>query len=73
MSLKYGIKGQIYRWKKYLYETGSNVCVPLRTIKPLNDKSWRILIQDLEKGQTEEEAKFLQEALEDKLKIKTDE
>ena len=47
--------------------------VPLRIIEPLNDKSWRILVQDLEKEQTDEEAEFLQEALEDKLKIKTDE
>ena len=44
--------------------------MPLRTIEPLSDKSWRILTRDLEKGQTEEEAKFLREALEDKLKIK---
>lgn len=42
----------------------------LRTIAPLDDKSWKILTEGLEKGQTKEEAKFLQEALEDKLEIK---
>ena len=42
----------------------------LRTIAPSDDKSWKILTEGLEKGQTQKEAKFLQEALEDKLKIK---
>lgn len=35
----------------------------LREIQPLDDKDWNTLIMDLEKGQTEEQTKFLKEAL----------
>lgn len=35
----------------------------MRTIAPLNDRDWKILVEDLEKGQTDEQAKFMREAI----------
>ena len=35
----------------------------LREIQPLDDKDWNTLIDDLEKGQKEEQTMFLKEAL----------
>jgi hypothetical protein len=35
----------------------------LREIQPLEEKDWDTLVNDLEKGQTHEQAVFLQEAL----------
>ena len=36
----------------------------LRTIAPLNDRDWEILVKDLEKGQTDEQAEFMRKAIE---------
>ena len=36
----------------------------MRTIAPLNDRDWKILVEDLEKGQTDGQAKFMREAIE---------
>ncbi len=35
----------------------------LREIAPLSEKDWNILVDDLEKGQTQEQSTFLQESL----------
>ena len=35
----------------------------LREIQPLEDKDWNTLVNDLDAGQTEEQAKFLQESI----------
>ncbi len=35
----------------------------LREIQPLDENDWNTLVDDLEKGQTKEQAAFLQEAL----------
>lgn len=37
--------------------------MPLREIQPLDEKDWEILVNDLEKGQTKEQTKFLQKAI----------
>lgn len=42
----------------------------LREIQPLEEKDWNILVEDLEKGQTEEQAELLQEALKHANKLK---
>ena len=36
----------------------------LRTIAPLNDRDWKILVEDLEKGQTDEQAECMRKAIE---------
>ena len=36
----------------------------LRTIAPLNDRDWEILVKDLEKGPTDEQAEFIHKAIE---------
>jgi hypothetical protein len=45
----------------------------LREIQPLEEKHWNALVDDLENGQTQEQAKFLKEAIENKNKIETTE
>ncbi|MCY4490606.1 MAG: hypothetical protein OXC46_03975 [Thaumarchaeota archaeon] len=37
--------------------------MPLCTIAPLEDEDWIILMKDLEKGQTEEQAEFVRKAI----------
>ena len=37
--------------------------MPLRTIPPLDDDEWEILMKDFEKGQTEEQAEFARKAV----------
>ena len=37
--------------------------VTLRTIAPLDDNEWEILMNDLKKGQTEEQAEFVRKAI----------
>ena len=41
----------------------------LREIQPLEEKHWNALVDDLEKGQTKEQADFLKEAIENKNKF----
>jgi len=41
----------------------------LREIQPLEEKDWKTLVADLEKGQTKEQAKFLKEAIANKNKF----
>jgi hypothetical protein len=45
----------------------------LREIPPLDEEHWNTLVDDLEKGQTPQQAEFLKEALENKNKFKTTE
>jgi len=42
----------------------------LREIQPLKEKHWKALVDNLEKGQTKEQANFLKEAIENKNKFK---
>lgn len=43
----------------------------LREIQPLKEEHWKTLVDDLEKGQTPEQAKFLKKAIANKNKFKT--
>ena len=36
----------------------------MRMITPLNDRDWKTLAEDLAKGQTDEQARFMREAIE---------
>jgi hypothetical protein len=45
----------------------------LREIQPLEANDWNTLVSDLEKGQTKEQAKFLEESLKDSKNIPTTE
>ena len=36
----------------------------LRTVAPLNDHDWKSLVEDLEKGQTDEQVEFMRKAIE---------
>ena len=36
----------------------------LRTIAPLNEKEWKLLVEDLEKGQTDRQAEIVRKATE---------
>jgi len=42
----------------------------LREIQPLEEKHWKTLVDDLEKGQSKKQADFLKEAIENKNKFK---
>ena len=35
----------------------------LRTITPLNDRHWKALVEDLQNGQTDEQAEFMNKAI----------
>jgi len=41
----------------------------LREIQPLKEEHWKTLVDDLEKGQTKEQAAFLKEAIANKNKF----
>ncbi len=43
----------------------------LRQIQPLEEEDWNVLVEDLENGQTKEQANFLQESIENANKIPT--
>jgi len=45
----------------------------LRAIQPLEDKDWNTLVDDLKAGQTREQAKFLQESIDNADNIPTTE
>ena len=42
----------------------------LREIQPLKEEHWKTLVDDLEKGQTPEQAQFLKDAIANKNKFK---
>ena len=42
----------------------------LREIPPLEEEHWNTLVNDLENGQTEDQAKFLQKAIANKNRFK---
>jgi|APSaa5957512535_1039671.scaffolds.fasta_scaffold79411_4 hypothetical protein len=55
---------------KLLYRQNVTCCyMALREIQPLEEKHWNALVDDLEKGQTKEQADFLKEAIENKNKF----
>ena len=42
----------------------STTYMALRTIAPLNEKEWKLLVEDLEKGQTDRQAEIVRKATE---------
>lgn len=35
----------------------------MRTIVPLNDRDWKLLVEDLKRGPTEEQKEFMRQAI----------